>query len=57
MQLTHKGEHFTTDYSDLQFYADLSQYTLQLCRNLNTITKALRNHNIQMGIPDQINSN
>lgn len=46
MQLTRKGEHRTTDYSILQFYVDLSQYTLQLCRNLNTITKALRNHNI-----------
>lgn len=31
-------------YYNLQFYADLSQYTLQKCRNLNTVTKAHRNH-------------
>lgn len=46
MQITCKGEHRSTSKSDLQFYADLSQYTLQLSRNLNTITRALRNHSI-----------
>lgn len=29
-------------YSSLQFYADLSQYTIQKRRNMNTITKALK---------------
>lgn len=33
-------------YSHLQIFADLSQYTLQLRRELNTVTKALRNHNL-----------
>lgn len=33
-------------YASLQLFSDLSQHTLQRCRQLNTITKALRNHHI-----------
>lgn len=33
-------------HKELQFFADLSQYMLQKRRSLNTICKALRNHNI-----------
>lgn len=43
-------------YSNLQFYADLTQYTLQKHRNLNTITKALRNHKLsyKWGFPTKL---
>ena len=43
-------------YANLQFYADLSQFTLQKCRNLNMITKALRNHNLRYkwGFPTKL---
>ena len=56
MYITRKGEHGGTDYANLQFYADLSQFTLQLRKNLNTITKALRNHNIvyKWGFPAKL---
>lgn len=33
-------------YVHLQIFADLSQYTLQLRKELNTVTKVLRSHNI-----------
>lgn len=43
-------------YTNLQFYADLSQFTLQKRRNLNTLTKALRNHNLsyKWGFPTKL---
>lgn len=33
-------------YTDIQLYADLSKYTLELRCQLATVTKALCNHNI-----------
>lgn len=33
-------------YADIQLYADLSQHTLQLRRQLKTVTKALTSHKI-----------
>lgn len=49
-QLIHKARALGTlpdPYSHLQLFTDLSQHTLSRRRQLNTITKALRNHNIQ----------
>ena len=56
MSITRKGEHGGTEYAHLQFYADSSQFTLQLRRNLNTVTKALRNHDIvyKWGFPTKL---
>lgn len=34
-------------YGNIQMFTDLSKYTLDLRRKLNTITKALRNHKIE----------
>lgn len=45
MSVSRQREQIPSPYNDLQFYADLSQYTLQKRRNLNTIT-ALRNHKL-----------
>lgn len=47
---------FPPQYKDLQFFADLSQYTLQKCRNLNTISKALRSYKItyKWGFPTKL---
>lgn len=43
-------------YSNLQFYADLSQYTLQKRRNMTTTTKALRNQKLRYkwGFPTKL---
>lgn len=43
-------------YQTLQFYADLSQYTLKKRKGLITITKALRNHGItyRWGYPTKL---
>lgn len=45
-----------SQYLGLQFYADLSQYTLMKRKKLNTLTKALRNHDIsyRWGYPTKI---
>ena len=45
-----------SQYQHLQFYADLSQYTLAKRRGLVTITKALRNHQIpyKWGFPTKL---
>lgn len=45
LSMRKKGQ-IPSQYADLQLYADLSQYTLMKRRNLNTVTKALRNHEI-----------
>lgn len=37
---------FPDPYENVYVFADLSKYTMDLRRQLNTITKALRNHNI-----------
>lgn len=51
-----KKDQISAQYQHLQFYADLSQYTLQKRKNLNTITKVLRNHNImyRWGYPTKL---
>lgn len=56
MQTMRKQENVPSRFQKLQFYADLSQHTLQKRRNLNTITKVLRNHNIpyRWGYPTKI---
>ena len=56
MILMRKHESIPQQYQDLQFYADLSQYTLLKRRNLNTVTKVLRNHRIiyRWGYPTKI---
>lgn len=56
MMTMHKREQIPTQYQNLQFYADLSQYTLQKRKNLNTITKVLRNHKIiyRWGYPTKL---
>lgn len=45
-----------TQNAELQLYADLSQYTLMKRRNLTTVTKALRNHEItyKWGYPSKL---
>lgn len=48
-QLLLKARHLgqlPVPYAKLQLYADLSQYTRQLRRQLNTITKLLSKHKI-----------
>lgn len=56
MMVMRKKEHIPAQYQHLQFYADLSQYTLQKRKNLNTFTKVLRNHNItyRWGYPTKL---
>lgn len=51
-----KKDQIPAQYQHLQFYADLSQYTLQKRKNLNTITKEPRNHNImyRWGYPTKL---
>lgn len=39
-------EHIPKPYQALQFFADLSQYTLPKRKNLHAVTKLLRNHKI-----------
>ena len=48
-QILHKARTLQTlpaPYADIQMYADLFQHTLQLRRQLSTVTKALANHKI-----------
>lgn len=48
-QILSKARELTTlppPYSDIQLFADLSQFTLQMRRQLKTVTKALSNHKI-----------
>lgn len=56
MTASRKGDQIPSPHNNLQFYADLSQYTLQKRRNFNTITKALRNHKLsyKRGIPTKL---
>lgn len=49
-QLMQEARHMGTlpdPYGQVQLFADLSQHTLSRHRQLNTITKALRNHHVQ----------
>lgn len=56
MLIMRQKDQIPAQYQHLQFYADLSQYTLQKRKNLNTITKALRNHHItyRWGYPTKL---
>lgn len=56
MAASRRKDLFPPQYKDLQFFADLSQFTLQKRRNLNTISKALRNHKItyKWGFPTKL---
>lgn len=56
MAASRQRDQIPLPYCNLQFYVDLSQYTLQKCRNLNTITKALRNHKLsyKWGFPTKL---
>lgn len=44
MAVSRQRDQIPTPYSNVQFYADLSQYMIQKHRNLNYVTKALRHH-------------
>lgn len=46
MTIMRKQDQIPSLYQSLQFFADLSQYTLQKRKRLNTVTKELRNHKI-----------
>lgn len=46
MALTRKSDNWPECMQGHSFFTDLSQYILQSRRNLATVTKALRNHNI-----------
>lgn len=46
MMTMRKKEQIPAQYSKINFYANLSQYTLKKHKNLNLITKVLRNHKI-----------
>lgn len=56
MAVSRQKDQIPAPYTNLQFYADLSQFTLQKRRNLNTITKALRNHKLsyKWGFPTKL---
>ena len=56
MAVSRQKDKVPAPYSNLQFYTDLSQYTLQKRRNLVTITKALRNHKLsyKWGFPTEL---
>lgn len=56
MSVSRHKELIPSPYTDLQFYTDLSQFTLQKHRNLGTITKALRNHKLsyKWGFPTKL---
>lgn len=56
MQYMRKQEQLPPTYQNLQFFADLSQYTLLKRKNLNTVAKVLRNHKIpyRWGYPTKI---
>ena len=56
MAASRQVEGIPTQYANLQFYADLSQHTLQKRRNLATVTKALRNHKLtyKWGFPTKL---
>lgn len=47
MFVFHKAGNIPLQYALLQLLPDLSKHTLHHRRNLLTITKALRNHNVQ----------
>ena len=51
-----KREQIPEQYQNIQFYADLSQYTLQKRKNLTSVTKILRNHKIiyRWGYPTKL---
>lgn len=46
MSVMRLKEQIPAQYVNYQLYADLSQYMLQKHKNLNTITKGLRNHRV-----------
>lgn len=46
MQTSHKMKSLPELYDNLQLFTDLSQYTMQLRKNLNTIIKTMRNNDI-----------
>lgn len=56
MPAMRKRNNVPSQYHDLQFYPTLSQHTLQRRRSLNSLTKALRNHNIsyRWGFPTKL---
>ena len=56
MQAMRRNEKIPSRFQNLQLYPDLSQHTLQKRRNLGTITKALRNHDIsyKWGFPTKL---
>lgn len=56
MSCMQKHDQIPSQYQSLQFFTDLLQYTLQKRRNLNTVTKALRNHKIayKWGYPTKL---
>lgn len=56
MMVMRKHDQIPSQYQNLQFYADLSQHTLQKMKNLNTVIKVLRNHMIiyRWGYPTKI---
>lgn len=51
-----KQEQIPAQYQNLQFFADLSQYTLQKGMNLNSVNKILCNHKIiyRWGYPTKL---
>lgn len=46
LMASQRPENNHPQYAELQLLPDLSRHTLQQCRNLVTITKALRNHKV-----------
>lgn len=46
LQASRKPDSVPSQYTTIRLLSDLSRHTLQRCRNLLTITKALRNHKI-----------
>lgn len=54
---TFKDDHTIPErYAHLQFYADVSQYTIQFRKRMSTLTKALRHHKIayKWGYPSKL---
>lgn len=46
LQASRKADKVSPQYANIRLLPDLSRHTLQRCRNLETITKALGNHKI-----------
>lgn len=56
MAVSRQRDQIPSPYFNLQLYADLSQYTLQKRRNLNTITKTPMDHKLsyKCGFPTKL---